>query len=58
VKRLRESQAGQIRSAVEGGVERLERATARLARLSWVTLAASVIELLSSDEPYCCAAFY
>ena len=41
-------QAGQIRSAVERGVERLEIAAARLARLSWVTLAASVIALLAA----------
>ena len=40
------SQAGQIRSAVERGVEQLEIAAARLARLSWVALAASVIALL------------
>jgi len=40
-------QAGQIRSAVERGVERLEIAAARLARLSWVALAASVIALLA-----------
>lgn len=42
------SQAGQIRSEVERGVERLEIAAARLARLSWVTLAASVIALLAA----------
>ena len=42
------SQAGQIRSAVERGVEHLEIAAARLARLSWVTLAASVIALLAA----------
>jgi len=41
-------QAGQIRSTVERGVERLEIAAARLARLSWVTLAASVIALLAA----------
>jgi hypothetical protein len=41
-------QAGQIRSAVERGVERLEVAATRLARLSWVTLAASVIALLAA----------
>jgi hypothetical protein len=33
---------------VERGVERLEIAAARLARLSWVTLAASVIALLAA----------
>jgi len=42
------SQAGQIRSAVERGVEHLEIAAARLARLCWVTLAASVIALLAA----------
>ena len=42
------SQAGQIRSAVERGVEHLEIAATRLARLSWVTLAASVIALLAA----------
>ena len=42
------SQAGQIRSAVERGVDRLEIAAARIARLSWVTLAASVIALLAA----------
>ena len=42
------SQAGQIRSAVERGVEHLEIAAARLARLYWVTLAASVIALLAA----------
>ena len=41
-------QAGQIRSPVERCVERLEIAAARLARLSWVTLAASVIALLAA----------
>ena len=42
------SQAGQIRSALERGVEHLEIAAARLARLCWVTLAASVIALLAA----------
>ena len=42
------SQAGQIRSAVERGVEHLEIAAARLARLCWVTLTASVIALLAA----------
>jgi hypothetical protein len=42
------SQAGVVRAAAERGVERLERAALRLARLSWVTLAASVIALLAA----------
>ena len=39
------SQAGTIRAAAERGVERLEMATVKLTRLSWVTLAASIIAL-------------
>ena len=39
------SQAGVVRAAAERGVERLERAAVRLARLSWVSFAAAVIAL-------------
>src|SRR6516164_673283 len=42
------SQAGVVRAAAERGVERLERAAVRLARLSWVTFAAAVIALLAA----------
>jgi DNA-binding MurR/RpiR family transcriptional regulator len=42
------SQAGVVRAAAERGVERLERAAERLARLSWVTFAAAVIALLAA----------
>ncbi len=42
------SQAGVVRAATEHGVERLERAAVRLARLSWVTFAAAVIALITT----------
>ena len=42
------SQAGVVRAAVERGVERLERAAVRLARLSWVTFAAAVIAFVTA----------
>ena len=42
------SQAGVVRAAAERGVERLERAAVRLARLSWVTFAATVIALITT----------
>ena len=42
------SQAGVVRAAAERGVERLERAAARLARLSWVTFAAAVIAFVTA----------
>ena len=41
--------AGAVRTAVEEGVERLEKAAMKLARLSWVTFAASVIALLAAS---------
>jgi hypothetical protein len=37
-----------VRAAAERGVERLERAAVRLARLSWVTFAAAVIALITT----------
>jgi len=40
------SQAAVVRVAAERGVEPLERAAVRLARLSWVTFAAAVIALI------------
>jgi hypothetical protein len=52
------SQAGQIRSAIDRGVERIEIATARLARLSWVTLAASVIALLAAMSLFAARLFH
>jgi hypothetical protein len=42
------SQAAAVRAALERGVERLEKAAVRLARLSWVTLAAAVIALVAA----------
>src|SRR6516162_3029291 len=39
------SHSGVVRAAAERGVERLERAVVRLARLSWVTFAAAVVAL-------------
>jgi len=42
------SQAGAMRAATERGVERLELAATKLARLNWVTLAASVIALAAA----------
>jgi len=42
------SQVGVVRAAVELGVERLERAAVRLARLSWVTFAAAVIAFVTA----------
>ena len=42
------SQAGVVRAAAERGVERLERAAVRLARLSWVTFAAAVIAFVTA----------
>ena len=42
------SQAGVVRAAAERGVERLERAAVRLARLSWVTFAAAVIAFVAA----------
>jgi hypothetical protein len=42
------TQAGVMRVAVERGVERLEHAAVRLARLSWVTIAAAVIALVAA----------
>jgi predicted DNA-binding protein len=41
-------QAAAVRATVEQGVERLENAAVRLARLSWVTLAAAVLALLAA----------
>jgi hypothetical protein len=43
------SHAGRLRAAAERGVERLEMAAVRLARLSWVAFAASVIALLAAS---------
>jgi hypothetical protein len=42
------NQAGLVRAAAERGIERLERAAVRLARLSWVPFAASVIALFAA----------
>ena len=42
------SQAGVVRAAAERGVERLESAAARLARLSWVTFAAAAMALVAA----------
>jgi len=39
------SQAGVVRVATESGLDRLERAVGRLARISWVSFAAAVIAL-------------
>src|SRR5262245_22783295 len=39
------SQAGVVRAATESGLDRLERAAGRLARISWVSFAAAVIAL-------------
>jgi len=39
------SQAGVVRAATESGLNRLERAAGRLARISWVSFAAAVIAL-------------
>ena len=38
-------ETGVMRAATESGLDRLERATGRLARISWVSLAAAVIAL-------------
>ena len=42
------SQAGAVRAAVERGIERLESAAGRLARLSWLTFAAAVIAFVTA----------
>jgi hypothetical protein len=42
------SQAAAVRAALERGVERLEKAAVRLARLSWATFAAAVIALVAA----------
>ena len=42
------SQAGAMRAAAERGVERLELAAAKLTRLNWMTLAASVMALAAA----------
>jgi Transcriptional activator TraM len=42
------SQTGAMRAAAERGVERLELAAGKLARLNWVTFAASVMALLAA----------
>jgi hypothetical protein len=42
------SQAGAVRTAVERGVESLERVAVRLTRLSWVTFAAAAMALLAA----------
>ena len=42
------SQAGVVRAAAERGVERLEMAAVRLARLGWVTFAAAVIAFVTA----------
>jgi hypothetical protein len=39
------SQAGVVRAATESGLDRLERAAGRLARISWVSFAAAMIAL-------------
>jgi hypothetical protein len=38
-------EAGAVRAATESGLDRLERAAGRLARISWVSFAAAVIAL-------------
>ena len=38
-------EAGAVRAATESGLDRLERAAERLARISWVSFAAAVIAL-------------
>ena len=42
------SQAGAVRTAVERGVESLERVAVRLTRLSWVTFAAAAMALVAA----------
>ena len=42
------SQAGAVRTAVERGVESLERVAVRLTRLSWVTFGAAAMALLAA----------
>jgi len=51
-------QAAQIRSAAERGAEDLELAAARLARLSWIALAASVIAFLAAVSLIAARFFY
>jgi hypothetical protein len=42
------SQAGAVRTAVERGVESLERVAVRLTRLSWVTFGAAAMALVAA----------
>jgi NADH dehydrogenase/NADH:ubiquinone oxidoreductase subunit G len=42
------SQGAAVRAALERGVERIEKAAVKLARLSWVTFAAAVIALVAA----------